>query len=255
MLMALLKGKLLREQENMEDILTSNVFGLFQYLPAELGLRPFLACAEDGLGNQPLAFLTGEQTPASRAVDYDFWPWLEETDCVPCEPDVLLRIELDGRDDLMILIEAKYLSGKSSEADYESDKPTDQLAKEWDNLTHVARQRNATPILIYLTADMAYPTADITPSVKEYEAKRSDAGALTILWLTWRRITDVFHAAADPMLQDLVRLIRRLKLTPFEGFPPFEQLSSLNWRFELPGFDWGILSVTWLQKWSFQSNG
>ena len=254
MLMALLKGKLSREQENMEDILTSNVFGLFQYLPAELGLLPFLACAEDTAGNQPLAFLVGEQAPASRSVDYEFWPWFEEPDCIPCEPDALLYVELDGRDDLLILIEAKYLSGKSSEADDESDKPTDQLAREWDNLTHVARQRNATPILIYLTADMAYPTADISPSVQEYESKRPDVDTPTILWLTWRRITDVFQSAAEPILQDLVRLIKRLNLIAFEGFQPLGQLSGLNWRFELLGFDWGVLSVTGLQKWSFQDN-
>ena len=76
--MALLKGKLSRAQENMEDILTSNVFGLFQYLPAELGLLPFLALAEDETGNRPLAFLAGEQACACRSVDYEFWPWLEE---------------------------------------------------------------------------------------------------------------------------------------------------------------------------------
>ena len=45
MIHALLNGKLSADQENMEDILTSNVFGLLRYLPPEHGLLPFLAHA------------------------------------------------------------------------------------------------------------------------------------------------------------------------------------------------------------------
>ena len=45
MIEALLRGKLSREQENMEDVLTSNVFGMLQYVAPELGLFPFLARA------------------------------------------------------------------------------------------------------------------------------------------------------------------------------------------------------------------
>jgi hypothetical protein len=43
MLSALLLGKSSREQENMQDILTSNVFNILKYLPPERGILPFLA--------------------------------------------------------------------------------------------------------------------------------------------------------------------------------------------------------------------
>lgn len=45
MLVALLHGKLSREQENIEDILTSNVFGVLKYLPPGTVLIPFLSKA------------------------------------------------------------------------------------------------------------------------------------------------------------------------------------------------------------------
>jgi len=42
MLEAQLHGKLTREQENLEDILTSNVFGSIKYVPFKKGLLPIL---------------------------------------------------------------------------------------------------------------------------------------------------------------------------------------------------------------------
>ena len=41
MLQALLNGKLSREQENMEDILTSNVFGLLRYVQPQDGILKY----------------------------------------------------------------------------------------------------------------------------------------------------------------------------------------------------------------------
>ena len=255
MLMALLKGKLSREQENMEDILTSNVFGLLGYLPAERGLLPFLACAENQSGERPLACLAKPTIPADQQVSYEFWPWMEATDCFGCEPDVLLRIPRSGDNRLLVLVEAKYLSGKSSEASDEYSKPTDQLAREWDNLVRVAERESSEPVLIYLTADMAYPTVDIMPSVEEYEAKRPDAARPTILWLTWRRIADVFGSTEERILQDLVLLVKRLNLTAFEGFSPIHQTAGLEWRFEPPGFDWNVTADVVPITWRYCGNG
>lgn len=47
MLQAMLHGKLTRQEEEMEDLLTSNVFGLVKYLPPEMVLIPFLSQAKD----------------------------------------------------------------------------------------------------------------------------------------------------------------------------------------------------------------
>ena len=54
MLQAMFHGKLTREEEGMEDLLTSNTFGLIKYLPPEAVLIPFLSLANDPLQNHIL---------------------------------------------------------------------------------------------------------------------------------------------------------------------------------------------------------
>ena len=46
MFIAQIRNKLTRQEEHMEDLLTSNVFGLWRYLPAELGLLQLLETAK-----------------------------------------------------------------------------------------------------------------------------------------------------------------------------------------------------------------
>jgi hypothetical protein len=53
MLQAMLHHKLTREEESMEDLLTSNTFGLMKYLPYEMALLPFLRKAWDPLRAYP----------------------------------------------------------------------------------------------------------------------------------------------------------------------------------------------------------
>ena len=45
MLAAQIKGKLTRKEEDLEDLLTSNVFGSIKYVPPENGLIPLLSAA------------------------------------------------------------------------------------------------------------------------------------------------------------------------------------------------------------------
>jgi hypothetical protein len=47
MFIAQIRNKLTRQEEQMEDLLTSNVFGLWRYLPAELGLLQLLETAKN----------------------------------------------------------------------------------------------------------------------------------------------------------------------------------------------------------------
>ena len=81
----------------MEDILTSSVFGILRYLPAEKGLLPFLRKTQT---------IDGQPNPIDDLGDvadvkYRFWPTLKERgqlgetefECHPCEPDLLLRIQ------------------------------------------------------------------------------------------------------------------------------------------------------------------
>jgi hypothetical protein len=112
MLRALIHSKLSRDQENMEDILTSNVFGTLRYLSTAEVILSFLAKASTLNGDFPLAGLS-----ARSKVDFEFWPWLTAPSCAGCEPDVLLRVDSPAGGKYLVLIEAKYRSGKSSKAD------------------------------------------------------------------------------------------------------------------------------------------
>ena len=124
MIPAFLNGKLSREQENMEDILTSIVFGVLQYVPPSKGIFPLLNLVEQSDSTQtPLRGLWDDSS-----VDYSFWESMKELhtesgiDCEYCEPDLLLRISKSNGEKLVVLIEAKLWSGKSSFAGEEEKK-------------------------------------------------------------------------------------------------------------------------------------
>src|SRR5882724_9287456 len=103
MIPAFLRGKLSREQENLEDLLTSCVFGILRYLPASHGLLPYLQLAQYPDGRRLL-----EHTRSVRDVNYDFWPWLQDDDCPGAEPDVLIQILEESGKQYTLLVEAKF---------------------------------------------------------------------------------------------------------------------------------------------------
>ena len=124
MYIAQIENKLTRQDERMEDLLTSNVFGLWRYISANFGLLQFLRTSQDVDGN-PI-YLPLDDCKATL----DFWPWLKEySDAKGAEPDVLVSLVYPSGEKLLILIEAKYLSGKSSFAD-KGETPNDQIARE-----------------------------------------------------------------------------------------------------------------------------
>ena len=224
MLEALLHGKLSHEQENMEDILTSNVFGSLQYLPPDQGLLPFVGRAVTASGEHPLDGL-----PADTQASYSFWPWMEETGCSGCEPDLLLDLTLPVDKPILAIVEAKYLSGKSSEADETASKPQDQLAREWDNL--VCRAGDTfRPILIYLTADLRFPASDINDAISEYTQKRGTSP--TICWLSWRHLASVVCDSDSQIARALCQMLRRLDLIFYSGTHPIKDLRPILWSFQ-----------------------
>jgi hypothetical protein len=85
MLQAMLHGKLTREEEGMEDLLTSNVFGLIRYLSAEEILFPFLSLAWNPFTGQSI----GDWLQDATLVEYmKFWSTLSAHGCKECEPDI-----------------------------------------------------------------------------------------------------------------------------------------------------------------------
>lgn len=247
MLMALLKGKLSREQENMEDILTSSVFGLLQYLPPEVALLPLLRLARTPEGARPLADL-----PDGTLAEYEFWPQWDKGGGASCEPDLVLRLALPDGSRKLVLIEAKFHSAKSVGAEHEERAPlNDQLAREWDNLTLYAREEGAGPLLVYLTAHMGCPSEAIEASRAEHRRKRG--GEATIAWLSWRHLGTLLTDAPDRLLRDLGQMLRKLSLVFFTGFSEVAPPAPVAWRFECAPFrfEWRIALIPGL-PWRFR---
>jgi hypothetical protein len=239
MLMALIKGQLSREQENMEDILTSNVFGTLQYLPPSQGVLPFITQATYNKIFYPLKNIN-----KAIEVSYEFWPYLNELGCNPCEPDVLIRLTTLHGEKYIVLIEAKYLSGKSSERDEETH-PNDQLAREYDNLRLVAEREERIPILIYLTADLSIPEEDISISKEEIIKKRNIDP--DIFWLSWRHLSPVIEKINEPILQHLTQAMLKLNLVFFHGFSPIDSTIPVSWCFTR-NFDWEMDEVSEFER-------
>ncbi len=246
MLQALIHGRLTREEEGMEDLLTSNTFGLMKYLPPEVVLLPFLSLAKDPLRDHSLiSWLKG----ASKLERLRFWPTLAHPDCNSCEPDVDIVFLHDDGTRTWVLIEAKYRSGKSSEATVGTEKPTDQLAREFDNLSSIAQQEGiARYALVYLTTDYTCPENELEESADEYKRKRDLSPNL--YWLSWRMLYDVLESAdysGPGIIEDLKRLLLNLNLIMFRRLR-FRDLRKPEWGFErIPKhWRWSVLKPNWV---------
>ncbi len=244
MLQALLHGKLSREHENIEDILTSLVFGLLKYCNSSLTVR--LLSRAQFIDGQPAFDPKLLSRPDVTVSNWCFWPYWAERDCIPCEPDVVFRVAIPGHEPTEVLVEAKLNAGKSSYSD-DGIQPNDQLAREWDNLAIRALSNGARPLLIYLTSHFALPRSEIEISIAEFERKRGTTPA--IAWLSWRALHQTLTVgSADPLQNDLHALLERMGLTDFSGVARVNA-RRISWHFD----EW---ASTWSTKhfylqWSF----
>src|ERR1700730_3330355 len=262
MIEAFVHGKLSREQENMEDILTSSVFGLLKHAP--VSLRRFLSRASLPDGSRPLSSLERGRRGRIR-----FWPWLQGNGVLPCEPDVSIEVEMDESNRLL-LIEAKFLSGKSSFAEPgigpapPDHRANDQLAREWQNLALLDRQG----WVIYLTCDYCIPVKEIEESQRDLPLHDG-----RICWLSCR---DILHVEPESVetafLNDVQVLLTRLDLRPFlgiripDGSPPdwsfrtsqwrrwcLNEIEKPRWRFQAPvATQWWAFGELRLPSWRFE---
>ena len=240
MLDALLKGKVSSQVLNMEDVVVSSVFGLMRLLPAEVGLAPFLGAAVFSDDGSPLL----ASDACIEDVTYEFWPWIAAADCKGCEPDLLLRMRLSGGVKVLLGIEAKLWSGKSSIADDEIEAPIDQLAREWDNLTYAAEAEpngGADARLLYITSDIAMPVDEILDSERKFSEKRKEKGRpnFRCAWVSWRNLIPLFRGVPTS-LSNLALLADKLDLRYFHGISdpgiaaPLWR-SERRWRFVIEG--------------------
>lgn len=241
MLQALLAGKLSSSQENMEDVLTSSVFGSFQYLPHNEALAPFLRTAR-GIdpGDKPFNELS------IRSAGYTFWPDWSEPGYTNCEPDLVLSVTDERGSKLLISVEVKYRSGKSGYEIEDIDAPTDQLAKEWDHVVLRARQVGARPFLVYVTTDTVIPKVDIEQAKTEYERKCGKLGrfeSFRCSWISWRSLYRALLGSQEELAVDLRRLAEKLRFAEFDGFSEIGPASVQTWTY-IRSYNWGAILIT-----------
>ena len=236
--------------ERMEDLLTSDIFGCMRYLPPQKVLLPFLRRAHSFHGN------TLTVLDKIIKVHYSFWPWLKLSGRIPCEPDVVLGLETEGSQVHLVLVEAKYYSGLSSEED-ERAEPNDQLARELDNLgvlscttlgwgTHLEIASRA---LLFVTQDMGIPRDLLAKSLAEYARKRNKDG--DIFWASWRFLPSILERNLEKesvpenraVMADMLALLLRKGLIMFGGVEPITECfaSPEFYHFTPTKYSWPVI--------------
>jgi hypothetical protein len=220
MTIAEIHGKLSSSGSNisdrLEDLLTSDVFSTFKYFSSNELLIHFLRKSIN---------IKGEELSLPDNIlksEYIFWPRFEH-----CEPDLLLKLYFPSKLTYLVLIEAKYLSGKSSE--YKPDEgleiseiPSDQLAKEYFDLLKYDSSSKAK--LIYLTAHRSIPKKSIEDSLDELGKTMQIDSDNIVYWNTWYNIIpvianiDVVTNKDKYLLEDLELLMEKKRLVFFNGF-------------------------------------
>jgi hypothetical protein len=224
MLKAWIHRKLRKEQEEAEDILTATVFGTLEYVNNKDLLRAFLTKAQDVSGANLIL-------PEIAEVRIEYWRNLNFPECNPCQPDIILHLE-NGGGRSIVAIEAKLNSRKSSLPNFDSPRPEDQLAKQWDNLVRLGRDELCSQIaLVYLTADPFLPRPELVESLEEYRRKQREEAR--IYWVGWSALRALIDNASDPILVDLKAVLDRLDLGAFEGWSPLswpQGRRKVEWR-------------------------
>ncbi|MCE9670531.1 hypothetical protein LY474_22255 [Myxococcus stipitatus] len=184
----------------IEDLLTAAVFGACSYVDADVALLPFVGAARDEHGAR-LKDLLADVTE----VLYSFWdrslgdgsgPDMAPSDELTApgaEPELVLRFRRKKGPELLLLIEAKLLSGKSSFPS-EGGPVTDQLGKYWLRLRTEAARTGAVALgVVYVTRGMAFPFDEFVETQTELEEK--EAPRAPLYWLSWRAFGE--HVAPE----------------------------------------------------------
>lgn len=161
----------------------------------------------------------------------------------------------------LIGIEAKYRSGKSSEAEADDSEQetqeeilrecTDQLTCEWNELVHEAEIWNSKPVLIYLTADFGCPIEQIRDSLSEHKRKRPNLPEPTIYWLSWRELPDLFGKEPEgSILLAIASMAEKMRLTFYRGLTKVAPIAT-TWKFDVPPQGICRKSKVVVQAWRF----
>jgi hypothetical protein len=219
-----------------EDLLTSDVFTVFRYLPADKGIIGFLRTVR---GMDAVI----EAPDPDSTCKLHFWPRGRYR-----EPDLLLELSIRGRL-YHVVIEAKYLSGPSDSEDSEATEAGEtvrvignQLAGEFEELQHghyrvraggwrwlplELRSASEDRALVYLTAH-DLPPEEVLCQFRRYHPESVDK----LFWASWYQIYEYLAADTESwrlppyreIIGDLLALLRQKGFSSFRGIPRAPEL-------------------------------
>jgi len=181
-----------------EDLLTSDIFGCCSFLEYKDLLKDVLGEAIHF--NSENQFIPPDSVCSD---DYIFWPIFQTDESIRTEPDVLIALRHSNTECSLVLIESKYNSGKSSEADYDVDKITDQLSRElliiedekiFSQHPQLYGVNVTSRALIYVTVDDTMPKDSMNQSADEFVKKTNyyeSKKGIPIYWLPWWKIENL----------------------------------------------------------------
>ena len=223
MLAAILHGKVSRQVEGLEDVVTSTVVGALDLQPPAHGILAWLGGATDPNGYAPPL----ESLDPDR-VRVEFWPWWRAHDGGSAlEPDVVLWLGPHDKPTAFVIIEAKWRSGKSGHGD------RDQLAAQ---AVRARRRASALPGrptflgIVYVTAHLALPEQELVESQETFrQLTEGSSPPLRVYWTNWHAAHALLATAEqDPtssraarsVAAQAARALERWGLAPFDGFTP-----------------------------------
>lgn len=217
MLLAEIHGKRFPEAEGQEDWLTSAVFGHLRQIPPETFWGDLFECAQSVEEGNPSLSARLHQADiyltSYSNLEVRFWSYFEKYG----EPDLILIFSGPEGPPLIVIIEVKLDSGKSSTGN------DDQLKKYLDLLDDKAAlpiwtDRQDHRYLIYLTRTFA--KHDIEESVQIAASGGKTGAANRIFGLAWQDVLDCAARYSDrsPLLDEVARFLRVRGFEAFRGF-------------------------------------
>lgn len=202
MYLAEIHGKLSKDNENKEDILTSNVFSFFKYANRRIFLLELVRI----LG------LDVSEADANQA-EFIFWPTYGDR----TEPDLVLLIG-----NYYLLFEAKYHSGFGQETE---DKKH-QILREIEGGQYEAHNLEKEFRIIAVTAHYT--------DNKEFKKEIPSEYLSSLLWINWQSIAWLLYQQVEKnpdlnlearlFANDLYELLIHKKLRNFEGLKAFSSI-------------------------------
>lgn len=194
MYIAEIKGKLPSSLNNMEDILTSNVFSFLKYSNRNIFLKLFLNQLGLSLDNNEL-----------KSAEFIFWPTFEDG----TEPDLLILV---GK--YYLLFEAKLYSDFGDS----EDEQRKQLVREAKWGLNNAERLEKNFFLIAITNDYFF---------KEEKYKCLKNYKTYLKWINWQRVTELLLNLIEKngvnlknydFAEDLYDLLEKKNLRAFRAF-------------------------------------